>query len=52
LVLDGLLVGRYADVNCGALLHNSPHVVSTVSHSLYHNHLFFGQALGPKSAIE
>src|SRR5215469_15530449 len=24
LVLDGLLIGRYADVNCGALLHDSP----------------------------
>ena len=24
LVVDGLLVGRYADVNCGALLHDGP----------------------------
>jgi hypothetical protein len=24
LILDGLLIGRYADVNCGALLHDGP----------------------------
>jgi hypothetical protein len=29
LVLDGLLVGRYADVNCGALLHDSPRLLSS-----------------------
>jgi len=29
LVLDGLLIGRYADVNCGAPLQNAPNAVST-----------------------
>ena len=52
LVLDGLLVGRYADVNCGALLHNSPQCCQHRITSVYHNHLFVGQAQGPKSAIE
>jgi hypothetical protein len=28
LVLDRLLVGRYADVNCGTLLHDSPPMLS------------------------
>jgi len=32
LVLGGLLIGRYADVNRGALLHDSPDAVSTVSY--------------------
>src|SRR5215471_8736853 len=32
LVIDGLLIGRYADVNCGALLHNSPQMLSAPYH--------------------
>src|SRR5262249_14195220 len=51
LVLDGLLVGRYADVNCGALLHDSPRCCH-VSHLLYQKQLFVGQAPGPKRPIE
>src|SRR5262249_61278294 len=32
LVIDGLLVGGYADVNCGALLHDGPPMLSGPYH--------------------
>jgi hypothetical protein len=52
LVIDGLLVGGYADVNCGALLHDGPPMLSGPITAVYRKHLFFGQALEQKSTIE
>ena len=52
LVVDGLLVGGYADVNCGALLHDGPRCCQDRITVVYRKHLFFGQALGQKSTIE
>src|SRR6516165_4215317 len=53
LVLNGLLVGRYADVNSGALLHHSHPMLSAPYHiPPYKYHLFSGRAPGPKSTIE
>jgi hypothetical protein len=52
LVFDGLLIGRHADVNCGALLHEGPRCCQDRITAVYRKHLFFGQALGQKSTIE
>src|SRR6516164_5513517 len=41
LVIDGLLVGGYADVNCGALLHDGPPMLSGPYHSCVPKALVF-----------
>ena len=53
LVIDGLLVGRYADVNCGALLYGSPPIaVNIVSQLCTESTCFLDKHHGQKAPLK